>query len=454
MRVVIVGAGVSGLTAAYRFREHGVDVSVIEAADQVGGKLRSVRVGGLDVPAGADSFVARKPWAVELCSALDLELAAPTESGAWLWTTRGLVPYPTGTAFGIPGDVGDVLRWPGVSRKGRWRALADLIRAKRRGDADETLGALLRRRLGDEVTEAAVAPLLAGLFAGDVDKLSVAATFPELAGWEKAQGSLIRGAQAATRPGRRPDPGPMFLRPRRGVQELTDTLAELLGDRVRSGLPATSIERTGGGWRVGTTAGVLDADVVVLACDLDGVRSLVGKLAPAAINDLAAIRLVSTAVVLMVYPDGTAETLPKGSGFVVPRDAAPFTACTWLSSKWKDPSFGSRAVLRCFVGADGSEDVLEAADEELVEACERHLAALLPLPGTAEATSVVRWPRSMPQYDLGHLERVERIRDALPAGIFITGQAFDGVGVADCVRAAATTVQAVMDMSETRGSVR
>jgi protoporphyrinogen/coproporphyrinogen III oxidase len=147
--------------------------------------------------------------------------------------------------------------------------------------------------------------------------------------------------------------------------------------------------------------------------------------------------------VLMVYGEGTAQELPPGTGFVVPRGKAPMTASTWLSSKWPSEAFGTRAVLRAYVGAVGEEDILEADDADIVAAVARFHAAALPLPAEPEESVVVRWPRSMPQYELGHLDRVRQIRKLLPTGIFVTGQAYDGVGIPDCVRAAGATAEAV-----------
>jgi oxygen-dependent protoporphyrinogen oxidase len=449
-RVCVVGGGVTGLTTAYRLTQADptLDVTVLEAAPHPGGKLRSIEVGGLTLPAGADSFVARKPWAVNLCKELGLgsELVAPATAGALLWTDHGLVPCLRDAPFGIPGDVGDVARWPGVSGAGKRRALADLVKGKRKADADEALGALLRRRLGDEVTDLAVGPLLGGLFAGDVDRLSVRATFPELEAWERSQGSLIRGSQATSRNARRSGPpGPMFLRPRSGVDRLIAALAERLGDRVRTGTTARSLERAGAGWRVGVgeDAEPITADAVVLATPGPVAAPLIADVAPAVRVELAGIPYVSTGVVLMVYPDGTQPALQDGSGFVVPRGKAPMTASTWLSSKWPSEAFGSRAVVRCFVGAVGEEDILEADDADLIEACARHLAAVVPLPEAPEHAAVVRWPSSMPQYEVGHLERVARIREALPAGIVVAGQPYDGVGVPDCVRGANAAAERV-----------
>lgn len=449
-RVAVVGGGVSGLTTAHRLREAdpALDVLVVEAGPRTGGKLRSVPVGDLVLPAGADSFLARKPWAVELCKELGIaaELEAPGDTGAFLWTDRGLVAFHKDAPFGIPGDVGDVFRWPGLSKAGRRRAAQDLVRGKRKEPGDETLGSLLRRRLGDEATDLAVAPLLAGLFAGDVDQLSAGATFPELARWEQTQGSLIRGSQAASRDARRRgDPGPMFVRPRGGVDRLTDALAARLGAAVRTGTRVASLEVGDSAWVVRTDDEArVEADAVVLAPEAHTTASILRATAPAAASELDGIAYASTGVVLLVYGEGTARALPSGTGFVVPRGKAPMTASTWLSNKWPSPAFGNRAVVRCYVGAVGDEDILEAADVELIEACARFHAAVVELPDAPEHAAVVRWPRSMPQYGLGHLERVARIHDALPAGIFVTGQAYDGVGIPDCVRGAGETAEAVL----------
>jgi oxygen-dependent protoporphyrinogen oxidase len=455
-RVAVVGGGVSGLTTAHRLLagESPPDVIVFEADEAVGGKLQSVVVGGLTLPAGADSFLARKPWAVDLCRELGLgpELVAPAARSAFLWTDRGLEPFLRDAPFGIPGDVGDVLRWPGLSRAGRMRAARDLVMRAGKADRDESLGSLLRRRLGDEATELAVAPLLEGLFAGDADRLSARATFPELLEWERSQGSLIRGSQAAARTARSAELGPMFLRPRGGVDRLAQALADRLGARVRTRARVTGIEIHDDGYTVAVDGapGVVETpngeetfDGVVIAAPAFVAAELLAGVAADAARELAAIPFASTGVVLMVYPEGSQQELPDGSGFVVPRGRAPMTASTWLSSKWPDDAFGTRAVARCYVGGSGAEDILEADDADLISACARHLAAVVPLPTEPEHAAVVRWPRAMPQYEVGHLDRVARLRSALPPGIVVTGQSYDGVGVPDCVRAAGVAAGAV-----------
>lgn len=459
-RVVVVGAGVAGLTAAYRLtrNEDPPAVTVLEADERVGGKIRSVEVGGLTLDAGADSFVARKPWAGDLCRELGLgrELVAPGSGGAWLWTDTGLVRMLHDAAFGIPGDVGDVLRWPGLSAAGRRRAARDLLIRPRHEGGEESLGSLLRRRLGGEATDLAVAPLLAGLFAGDVDRLGTRATFPDLERWESSQGSLIRGSQAARRAASS-DPGPMFLRLRDGTSTLIERLAQQVGSgAVRTGTRVTAIERTADAYEVLTAEDArLPADAVIVGTPARAAADLLADIAPPAAADLGSLPSASTAVIFLVYAEGTQPSLPDGTGFVVPRGRAPMTACTWLSSKWPREAFGSRAVVRCYVGSAGDDDVVDAPDDELVAACARHLTALLPLPERPQHTAVVRWHGAMPQYEVGHLERVARIRSGLPAGIFLTGSAYDGVGIPDCVRAAGETATAAgAHLAATKETVR
>lgn len=435
-RVVVVGAGVSGLTAAYRLMraDPTLDVQVLEAGPSIGGRLASAVVGDLELESGPDSFVARKPWAVELCHELGLELTEPGVRGAFVWTDRGLVTPPA-SALGVPTDPNELLRWPGLSRAGRARALLDLVRKPRPLPGDGSLGALARRRLGDGVTDVLIAPVLGGLFAGDVDRLGVAATFPELARWEDGFGSLIRGARAASKAAA--GAGPMFLRPAGGVGRLPAALVERIGrDRLGLGTAAISLEREGAAFVVRTNAGSSAAEAVVLATPAFATADILEGLDPSAATKLREIAYASTGVVLLIYPDGTAGALPDATGFVVPRGRAPMTAATFLSRKWPDRAFGDRAVVRCFVGAVGFEDVLDAPDADIVEAVCRHLAAVVPLPERAEASTVVRWPRSMPQFEVGHLERVEAITRRLPPGIFVCGNAYLGVGVADAVRSA------------------
>jgi oxygen-dependent protoporphyrinogen oxidase len=446
-RVVVVGAGIAGLTAAYRLTnaDAGVDVVVVERDDRVGGKIATATVGGLDLEAGPDSLLARKPWAVDLVRELGMaeDLVPSATATTHIWSERGLIPFPSGP-FGISTHPLDLWRWPGMSRRGKLRAVRDLVARPREPDADESLGSLLRRRIGDEATDALVAPLLGGLFAGDVDRLSLRATFPELLAWEREHGSLIRGARAASAAAAGAPRAPMFVRLRGGLRRLPDALLDRIdADRVRTSTPATSIRRAGDGYVVATAGGVVEADAVVVTTPAFATADLVADVAPEAVAPLRLIPYVDTAVVHLVYGDGTNERLPDSSGFVVPRGRLAMTACTLVSRKWPDPSFGSRAVARCFVGAAGIEDVVAEPDEDIVEGVARQLSALLPLPERPEAAAVVRWPSAMPQYEVGHLDAVERIERCLPPGVVVAGQSYRGTGIPDAVRQGAEAAERV-----------
>jgi len=443
MRVVVAGGGVSGLATAHRLlaADASLEVTVLESGRVVGGRLRTTTVGDLELESGPDSFVARKPWAVDLCREIGLELREPAARDAFVWTERGLLPLPQ-SALGIPTDLDEIARWPGLSRRGRVRALSELVRKARTPEVDESIGSLVRRRMGDEVADGLTGPLLGGLFAGDIDRLSVDATFPELARWERAFGSLIRGARAALKASTQA--GPMFQRPGGGVGELPRALLASIGpDRVRVGTAVRAIERDGASFVVRTDADAVPADSVVLATPAFVAAELIADVDAHAAEALARIPYASTGVVHLVYPEGTDDALPEATGFVVPRGRAPMTAATFVSRKWPEEAFGTRAVLRCFVGAVGFEDVVDEPDADIAGAACRHLAALLPLPDRPATSSVVRWPRSMPQYEVGHLERVRETEAALPAGIFVTGNAYQGIGVADAVRSAARTAERV-----------
>lgn len=461
-RVVVVGAGITGLTLAHRLL-HGaggqgaLDVVLLEASVRPGGKLMPIDVAGLPVEGGADSFVARKPWAVDLCRELGLEeeLIRPGASGAFVWARGRLVPYPEHAAFAVPSDAESLLRWPGLSWRGRLRAVTDLYRKPARQDTDESLGDLVARRLGRECADVLVGPILAGVHAGDPDRLSVRATFPELRSWEVEHGSLIRGSGAARRAAREKGGGPLFFSLKGGLGRLTGRLIETVGpQRLRLGVAATGVRRAPGGrgWEVEAGGERLRADAVVLATPaFESARLLRAANIPGA-DALAAIPYVSTAAVALVYQEGTASRLPDATGFVVPgRGPASgeaehephlspvITACTWVSRKWPVPAFGDRAVVRAFVGHAGDRRPLALSEEELVGAVVRDVEAMSPVGAEPESWALVRWDRAMPQYELGHLDRLAATESALAShapGMFVTGSAYRGVGVADCVRQA------------------
>jgi oxygen-dependent protoporphyrinogen oxidase len=439
-RVVVVGAGITGLILAYRLRRRPdpADVLVLEAAGAAGGVIRSSPVGDLELEAGPDSFLVRKPWAVEMCRELGLgdDLVDQGATAAQILTSRGLRPIPPGR-LGVPGSARDLWGWDGMSIGARLRAIAEPLVPRRRDEADETIGSVARRRLGRGATEAIVAPLLGGLSAGDVDRLSVRAMYPDLARWEREEGSLIRGARRSTATSPAPTDGSPFATVRGGLHRIVDALVERIGpDRVRTSVSARTAGRDGDGFAVSTDTGPERADVVVATTPARTAAALLRDVAPDAATHLDRIRAVSTAVALFVFPEGTGHLLPDASGFVAQRRLGlSITAATAISRKWPHPGFGSRAVVRAFAGGDGLETEIDRADDEVLGRAAAALTQVYGLPAPEHAR-LVRWPDAMPQYDLGHLDRVERIVRSLPAGIHVAGSAFGGVGIPDRIREA------------------
>jgi oxygen-dependent protoporphyrinogen oxidase len=454
----VIGGGISGLATAHYLLNGGgddegppLDVVVFEASGRAGGKVRTTRLAGAPVEGGPDSFVVRKPWAVRLCDQLGLtdRVVIPGAAGASVLVGDRLVPLPPRSAFGIPSRLADLLRWRGLSRWGAVRAAGDLLRPASKGEGDEALGALLRRRLGDEAARVLVEPLLAGLHAGDPMRLGVLSTFPELRTWERGMGSLLRGSRAAVRAAEAPGPGhkPLFATVWGGLSTVIEAVETKIGrDRVRLDAPVARLAREGARFTVEGPGDGLSVDAVVLATPAFESARLLGEVNPAAAGEIGEIPYASTAVVLLAYPEGTAERLPdEGTGHVVPPDGHAVTACTWLSRKWPSAEFGSRAVLRCFVGRAGDERALELGDHELVRAVRAEVEPVLGLGSVVAESTVVRWPRSMPQYEVGHLDRLARIDRALSStpGAFVTGAAYGGVGLADCIRQAEDTAERV-----------
>ena len=446
--VAVVGGGITGLAAAQRLLTMAngspIEVTVLESSDRLGGKLFTVDVDGTRVEAGADSFVVRKPWAVELAKELGLggELVVQAANRAFVWTRGRLVPLPARSAFGIPPSAVALLRWAGLSARGRLRAATEFLRPIRRADDDESIGSLLRRRLGDEAARVLVGPLLAGLHAGDPDRLSVRATFPELVTWEQGHDSLIRGARAALKAAEEAAgdlPAALFTTVWGGLSRLTDTLEHAIGsERIRLHEPALAFRARERGFVVQTSKEELEADAVVVASPAFEAGRLVELLLPDAACELQAIPYASTATVALVYPEGSGERLPQGSGFVVPQGERTITACTWLSRKWPaGEDDAGRAVVRCFVGRAGDERALALADDELTDRVRAEVALAVPaLRDLPDSTFVTRWDRAMPQYEVGHLARLERIERAIlrVPGVFLAGSAYRGIGIADCVR--------------------
>jgi len=438
MRVVVVGGGIAGLSAALEVRALRPDAEVVvfEASGRLGGKVAVSEVGGVAVDEGADSMLTRVPDGLALVrsAGLEAELVSPAAAQAAVWSRGRLHPLPSGTLLGLPTDLAALARSELLSATGLARVPLDLVLPGTAVDEDVSVGTLVARRFGREVVERLVDPLLGGVYAGRADDLSLRATLPQLVPHVARSRSLLRAASAARR-ATPPTDGPMFASLPGGLGRLPAGVARAAGADVRLRTTVRELSRTPTGWRLTTGSATdprrFDADAVVLAVPAAPAAHLLAGTIDT--TDLAALQYASVAIVTLVL-DG--PTPGQGSGYLVPAvDGRTTKAVTFTSRKWGHGS-GSPAVVRASVGRSGEARVLQRDDPELVALVLAELAeAVGPLPRLVDSR-VVRWGGGLPQYAVGHLDRVRRTRDAVAAhpGLAVAGAAYDGVGVPACAR--------------------
>ncbi|MFJ7773782.1 protoporphyrinogen oxidase [Streptomyces yangpuensis] len=455
--VIVVGGGISGLAAAWEARG-AAEVTVLESHTGVGGKLRTAVVGGIAVDEGAESLMALRPEAVELAEAVGLgdALCDPARAPVTLWTGGALRPLPDGHVMGVPTDPA-ALAGTGLLRP---RALTRLAAEEHLPAApltrDCSVAAYLGGRFGREAVDRLVEPLLGGVYAGRADLLSLRAAMPRIAALAERGGPLLPALRRMRAAADASSPAPAAVRGVvGGTGRLPRAVAEASGARVLTGTTARSLERLPGGrWRVRAVTGdgtlTMEADAVVLALPAFAAAGLLGPHSPMAEASLAAVPYASTAVVTLVFSRARAPFLPEGNGFLVPPvDGRTVKAVSFLSSKW--PWLRAAApdafVLRASVGRFGEDDLPARPDRHLIRTVLTELRRAVGPLGEPVAARVTRWDRGLPQYTVGHHDRVRDIREAaakLP-GLALCGAAYEGVGVAACVatgRAAAREVLA------------
>ncbi|MGY1722914.1 protoporphyrinogen oxidase [Blastococcus sp. SYSU DS0533] len=452
-RVVVVGAGITGLAAAFEWRRRRPDdeIVVLEAGDRVGGKLHRIELAGHWYDTGPEAVLARVPEAVGLVEALGWgdRLVAPATTQAAVVLPDGRFPLPAGTVLGVPAaadGLDGILSPAGVARV---RAEAELPPPAL--DGDVAVGALLRERLGDEVVDRLVEPLLGGVYAGRADELSLQATMPALFAHLPGSASVLAAAAAARDAGTRSrgdGDGPVFATVDEGIGALPAALVDAARAEVRLRTPAHGIRRTATGLEVSVgpvgTPEVLPADAVLVTVPAGKAARLLAGVAPAAVPPLQGIPYASMAVVAMAFP---AQQVDAGSGLLVPPVTGRLVkGVTVSSSKW--PHLGGEALLvRSSVGRFRDESELQRTDEDLAAAVVADVADLLGLsrPEPLE-TAVVRWGGGLPQYLVGHQARVDAVRTAVAEvpGLGIAGAAFAGVGVPACIRDAQRAVGALV----------
>lgn len=438
-RFAVIGAGIAGLAAAWELERAGADVVVHEAGPTVGGKLQASHVDGLGFPLdeGADAFLARVPDALELCAELGIDdLANPATGQAYVFAHGALRPLPKGHLLGIPTDLDELATSGLLSDAGMKAALADLDSDWAAPTADLSVGDLVRTRLGDEVCDHLVEPLLGGINGGEADGLSTAATAPQI--WACAQrgGSLVRAA-AAIRAAANVTNAPVFATPTDGMASLPVRLADALKAEIRTGRQISSVG-------VDPDAATIDGehfDGIVVAVPAHSAAPLLAGAIPDAAALLAGIEFASVAMVTLVVDASRVDHPLDGSGFVAARTAGTsITACSWGSSKWAHWDDGDHVVFRVSLGHDGDPtDWCAHDDRSLVRTALDDLRTTMGIdldPADLAGKRVGRWPRSFPQYRPGHLSRVADIHAAASdaGAIALAGASLGGIGVPACIR--------------------
>lgn len=472
--IVIIGGGIAGLAAAYyasKQFEAPNQITVLEQADYWGGKLVTERVpfdkGQFVIEGGPDTFVVTKPWGVKLCKELGiaerLRGTNPETKKTYILKDEKLHELPGGLTMMIPTEFGPMIRtgllsWPAKARMGM-----DFILPAARANGDETLGAFVSRRLGRAAYENLIEPLMSGIYAGDGDQLSLQSTFPYLRDLELEHGGLVKGALALRRErmrkarlnGGSPTPTPgsrsIFLTPLTGLAEIVESLLQYLkqsGVKLRLCTAVREVIQTSDGYSVHISDGEsISADGIILATPSYITADLVGNLTPNLANELRPIEYVSTATVTLAFRESDLPQPLDGYGYVIPRrEGRKALACTWTSTKFPHRAPVGYALLRVFIGRAGQEAEITWDDTGLLTVAREELKLTLGINAEPLLTRIYRWEKAMPQYNLGHPERLQRIERSLAAypGLALAGNAYQGIGIPDCIHSGEIAAEKIL----------
>lgn len=482
VEVAIVGGGISGLAAAYYLQKHASQASrpvryaLIERSPSLGGKIVTDHVHGFgDTPfvveGGPDSFLVQKPWALQLAHELGLDddlLGTNDHKRKTFVLNKGKpTPLPDGVLMIVPTRFMPFALSPLISPMGKLRMGLDFVIPKRKDDGDETLADFIRRRLGDEALDKIAEPLMSGIYNAEAERQSLLATFPRFRDIEMRHGSLIRGMLAARAShGKAPasassESAPkaaksMFVTLRGGTHELVEAVTEALTGDIRLNTGVEAISRPSGApaYHLQLSDGsILKADAVLFATPAFVSGDLLADIAPDAADKLRSIRYVSTGTISFGFRRSEVQHPLNGFGVVIPRsERRPINAITWSSTKFDHRAPDDHVLIRVFFGGSRNPEIVDRSDEDLISVARSELHELLGIDAVPVMHRLYRWRNATPQYDVGHLDRVNAIEAALPAGLYLTGSPYRGIGIPDCVhqgQQAAASIWAQIEASTT-----
>lgn len=460
-KVIVVGGGITGLATAYylqkeaREKQLPIKVKLIEASERLGGVISTEKRDGFVIERGPDSIIARKKSATRLIEEVGLKdkIISNTAGKSYIYARGKLHTMPEGSFMGIPTKVTPFALSGLFSPLGKLRAAGDFILPKGAPTADQSLGAFFRHRLGDEVVDNLIDPLLSGIYAGDIDELSLMSLFPNFYEIEQKHRSLVIGLnksmpklpKTAQKPGSKKG---MFISLSTGLEELIHRVESRLEEgTVMKGTAVKKVVKTRNTYQVHYETGEVEAaDSVVITTDhFHAQRMLSDYVFMDQFKDMPSN---SVANVAMAFPKSAIEKDIDGTGFLVSRNSDfRITACTWTHKKWPGTSPDDMALLRCYVGKPNDQEAVDLSDEEIVELVLRDLNKTMNITARPLFHVVTRWRKAMPQYTVGHLERIAQVKKQLSQelpGVFLAGGSFEGVGIPGCIDQAESAVVKVI----------